>query len=93
MKVRLTVGDVVCLATDLLETAEGNFVLYDDPARGGDGTYFSPDAEEDHCWVKDHGRAAVMQADELRNALEDCDNSHLFRGRFVARRVNFEVES
>ncbi len=76
------------LAQTLDPTTPGSFVLYDPPARGGDGTYFTGDARtDDSLWVPGLARARVMTAAQLRQALEDCDAAGWFRARFEYVRV------
>ena len=74
------------LADILPRYEKGDFVMYDHPNLGGDGTYFTGDASGE-LWDKDLSKAKVLTASELRAALEECDNSLLFRERFIALRV------
>lgn len=74
------------LADILPRYEKGDFVMYDHPSLGGDGTYYTGD-EGGELWDKDLSKAKVLTASELREALEECDNSLLFRERFIALRV------
>lgn len=69
------------LAQRLGRAEPGNFVLLDAPARGGDGTYYTGNVNAE-LWSEDLGQAMPLSADQLRDALEDCDNACLYRARF-----------
>lgn len=56
------------------------FVIYDDPARGGDGTFLS-DSKGDDLWVHDRDRARIMVQTEAELALGDVDPDEILRDR------------
>lgn len=72
------------LAQRLGRAEPGNFVLFDAPSRGGDGTYYTGDVSNDPdlLWVPDLAMAMPLSADQLRDALEGCDGAGVYRARF-----------
>lgn len=75
------------LADVLPRTSEGDYILADPRSLGGDGTYYTGDMSEDMLWSGELEDAKVMTAAELREALEECDGSVVFRERFFAFKV------
>lgn len=56
------------------------YVIFDDPSRGGDGTYLT-DSEGEDLWSHDRERARIMTQTEAEVALDDVDADEILRDR------------